>query len=93
MELVAIVKRECETCQLVGPVLAELRKRGRLELWSQDDPAFPEIAGGSRDDRSLEASRVLAAGQPVLLLDSQAVCVPNGTPLSVVQTQTRVTGM
>ena len=39
------------------------------------------------------ASRVLAAGQPVLLLDSQAVSVPNGTPLSVVQTQTRVTGM
>ena len=39
------------------------------------------------------ASRVLAAGQPVLLLDSQAVCVPNGTPLTVVQTQTRVTGV
>jgi len=39
------------------------------------------------------ATRVMAAGQPVLLLDSQAVCVPNGTPLSVVQTQTRVTGM
>ena len=56
MDLVAIVKRECETCQLVGPVLAELKKRGRLELWSQDDPAFPEVAGGSRDDRSLETS-------------------------------------
>lgn len=39
------------------------------------------------------ATRVMAAGQPVLLLDSQAVCVPNGTPLSVVQTQTRVMGM
>ena len=56
MELVAIVKRECETCQLVGPVLAELGKRAKLELWSQDDPAFPEVAGGSRDDRSLETS-------------------------------------
>lgn len=38
------------------------------------------------------ATRVLAGGQPVVLLDSQAVCSPNGTPLLVVQTQTRVTG-
>jgi hypothetical protein len=56
MTLVAIVKRECETCQVVGPVLAQLRKRTALELWSQDDPAFPEVAGGSRDDRALETS-------------------------------------
>jgi hypothetical protein len=27
----------------------------------------------------------------LLLLDSQAVCVPNGTPLMIVATQTRVT--
>ena len=39
------------------------------------------------------ATRVLAGGQPVLLLDSQAVCVPNGTPLVIVLTQTRVTGV
>jgi hypothetical protein len=36
------------------------------------------------------ASRVLAGGQPVLLQDSQAVCVPTGTPLRVVVTQIRV---
>jgi len=35
---------------------------------------------------------VLSNGQPLLLLDSQAVCVPTGTPLMIVQTQTRVTG-
>jgi hypothetical protein len=29
----------------------------------------------------------------VLLQDSQAVCIPNGTPLSVVNTQIRVKGM
>lgn|SRR3954466_7378697 len=34
--------------------------------------------------------RVLVMGMPVLLLDSQAVCVPNGTPLMIVQTQVRV---
>lgn len=38
------------------------------------------------------ATRVLADGQPVLLLDSQAICAPTGTPLMVVVTQTRVTG-
>jgi hypothetical protein len=39
------------------------------------------------------ATRVLATGQPVLLLDSQAVCVPTGTPLVPVVTQVRVSGM
>ncbi len=34
--------------------------------------------------------RVLANGLPLLLLDSQAVCVPTGTPLLPVTTQTRV---
>ncbi|MDB4923280.1 hypothetical protein [Mucilaginibacter sp.] len=38
------------------------------------------------------AVRVLASGLPVLLLDSQAICAPNGTPLLIVSTQTRVTG-
>jgi hypothetical protein len=38
------------------------------------------------------ATRVLAGGVPVLLLDSQSVCAPTGTPLLVVMTQTRVIG-
>jgi hypothetical protein len=38
------------------------------------------------------ATRITSNGQPVLLLDSQAVCAPTGTPLLVVTTQTRVTG-
>jgi hypothetical protein len=41
----------------------------------------------------MAATRVLSNGQPLLLLDSQAVCVPNGTPLVIVLTQTRVTGV
>ena len=35
------------------------------------------------------ATRVLANGQPLVLVDSQAVCTPNGTPLIVTSTQTR----
>lgn len=38
------------------------------------------------------AIRITSNGQPVLLLDSQAICAPNGTPLMIVATQTRVTG-
>ena len=38
------------------------------------------------------ATRVTAAAQPVLLLDSQAICAPTGTPLNVVVTQLRVKG-
>jgi hypothetical protein len=39
------------------------------------------------------ATRVTSNGQPLLLLDSQAICVPTGTPLIIAVTQTRVTGM
>jgi len=38
------------------------------------------------------ATRVLSNGQPVVLMDSQAVCVPNGTPLVPVAAQTRAIG-
>lgn len=38
------------------------------------------------------ATRVFSNGQPVVLMDSQAVCVPNGTPLLPVSVQTRVVG-
>ena len=39
------------------------------------------------------AMRVTTMGVPVLLQDSQATCVPTGTPLAVVATQARVFGM
>jgi hypothetical protein len=38
------------------------------------------------------ATRITSNGQPLLLLDSQAICAPTGTPLLIVMTQTRVTG-
>jgi hypothetical protein len=37
--------------------------------------------------------RITSNGQPLLLLSSQAICAPTGTPLLIVQTQVRVTGM
>jgi hypothetical protein len=38
------------------------------------------------------ATRVKVNGVPVLLQDSQASCVPNGTGMTIVSTQTRVKG-
>jgi hypothetical protein len=38
------------------------------------------------------ALRVRSNGQPVVLMDSRAVCAPNGTPLMPVAAQTRVVG-
>jgi len=39
------------------------------------------------------STRITSGGQPLLLLDSQALCVPTGTPLLITVTQVRVTGM
>jgi hypothetical protein len=38
-------------------------------------------------------TRVLSEGLPILVLSSQAICAPTGTPLLIVVTQTRVSGM
>src|SRR5260370_32028542 len=37
--------------------------------------------------------RVTSNGQPLILLHSQAICVPTGTPLIIAVTQTRGTAM
>src|SRR5580693_5336368 len=38
------------------------------------------------------AVRLTSNGQPLLLLDSQALCAPTGTPLVIALTQIRATG-
>ncbi len=53
--MVAVVKRDCPTCALVQPVLAELAERVGLTVISQDDPGFPE-GMGAVDDRTLDLS-------------------------------------
>ena len=56
--VLAVVKRECPTCVVVAPVLAELAARlgPALTVYSQDDPAFPAGVAGVVDDRSLDVS-------------------------------------
>jgi hypothetical protein len=41
----------------------------------------------------LGATRVRSDGVPLLLMDSQAICAPTSTPLSIVFAQSRVRGM
>jgi len=38
------------------------------------------------------STRITSNGQPILLMDSQAICAPTGTPLLVTLTQMRVMG-
>ncbi len=39
--LVAVVKRDCETCQTIVPVLEQLADGPGLTVFTQDDPGFP----------------------------------------------------
>lgn len=57
--LIAVVKRDCPTCVLSAPVLAELVARGGLTVYTQDDPAFPEVVTNRIDDTALDASHAL----------------------------------
>ncbi|MEQ9198466.1 MAG: thioredoxin family protein, partial [Rhodospirillales bacterium] len=51
-----VLKRDCETCQLVTPVLGKLAQNAPMKIYSQDDPAFPEALGGALDDTGLATS-------------------------------------
>lgn len=57
--ILALVKRDCPTCQLVEPVLGQLAAAGPLTVYSQDDPAFPAGIADVVDDRALTVSRFL----------------------------------
>jgi hypothetical protein len=55
--VVAVVKRDCPTCVLVAPVLAQLQDAGvPLTVYTQDDPGFPEAVRDVVDDTRLEVS-------------------------------------
>lgn len=63
-------------------------------LYTVDGCTFPAISSGGPPCVTAQfttaATRVLAAGQPVLLADSQGISTPNGTPLIVIPSQVRV---
>ena len=63
---VAVVKRDCPTCALVGPVLRQLAAAGPLTVVSQDGDGLDGTA--VVDDRGLETSwRLLIETVPTLL--------------------------
>jgi hypothetical protein len=53
--IVVVVKRECETCRMVVPVLGELDAAVALTVYSQDDPEFP-ASPPAIDDHDLAVS-------------------------------------
>jgi hypothetical protein len=61
--LLAIVKADCATCELVAPLLAELVLNGTVQrVYTQDDPAFPlqlKSHDALHDDRELGVSFAL----------------------------------
>src|SRR5918911_3871964 len=66
--LVAVVKRDCPTCRLVAPVLAQLKAAGvPLTVYSQDDPAFPEGLAPVDDTALAVSYRLEIEAVPMLL--------------------------
>ena len=57
--LIAVVKRDCPTCELTESVLAQLSAKGGLTVFTQDDPAFPESVANRIDDSALNVSHTL----------------------------------
>ncbi len=56
-DFIVVLKKDCPTCVLVEPVIAELDAAGRsLQVWSQDDPGFPATVSNVGDDRDLQHS-------------------------------------
>ena len=56
---------------------------------------FPPASGGPcvTAQYVTSATRMLSSSGPLLLIDSQAICAPTGTPLIASVTQTRVSGI
>ena len=48
--LTVVVKRDCETCQMVEPVIAEIASVLPIRVITQDDPSFPGSVDREHDD-------------------------------------------
>ena len=70
--VIAVVKRECPTCELVEPVLRQLREAGiDLTVYTQDDPTFP-TGLDPVDDTNLDVSYRLGVETVPTLLRGDA---------------------
>lgn len=54
--ILAVVKNDCPTCQLLVPTLESLGEAGKLTVVLQDEMDFPYEADWVLDDRELEIS-------------------------------------
>jgi thiol-disulfide isomerase/thioredoxin len=54
--IIAVVKQDCPTCQLLVPVLTQLVDEAGLTVYTQDDPKFPTEADWVVDDSDLSVS-------------------------------------
>ena len=55
--LVAVVKRDCQTCSMIQPVMARLAGgQTPFTVFTQDDPAFPPGMTAVVDDTELAYS-------------------------------------
>ena len=66
--LVAVVKKDCPTCQLVEPVLDEVRSHRPVLVLTQDDPAFPASGDPVHDADLVLSHRLGIEIVPTLLV-------------------------
>ena len=57
--ILAVVKNDCPTCQLLIPTLENLGEAGKLTVVLQDEMDFPYEADWVLDDRDLEIESLL----------------------------------
>ena len=57
-QFTVVIKKDCPTCEMIEPVLAELTATypGKVTIYVQDDPSFPQSIENKIDDTSLEFS-------------------------------------
>ena len=57
-QFTVVIKKDCPTCEMIEPVLAELIATypGKVTIYVQDDPSFPDSIENKIDDTSLEFS-------------------------------------
>ena len=57
-QFTVVIKKDCPTCEMIEPVLAELTATypSKVTIYVQDDPSFPESIENTIDDTSLEFS-------------------------------------